>query len=128
MAADSNEPRPWTRLDSVLGILSLWLGVAPVVLMGTQWLLAWAMLGHRPVVYLDDPGELGGFMNAFGLCTGISFPLLLAIWPWFAIYWLVRHGKSRLGKVMALANFLLPVASFAILRADPYGITSWWFD
>jgi hypothetical protein len=127
-AAVAKSPRPWKRADSVLGILSLWLGVAPVVLMGSQWLLVWAIQGHRPVMWIDDPGGFGGFMNAFGVCTGISLLLLPAIWPWFAIYWLVRHGRSRPGKVMALANFVLPVASFFILRADPLGIASWWFD
>ena len=44
LAANANEPRPWKRADSVLGILSLSLGVAPVVLLGILCLVAWVRL------------------------------------------------------------------------------------
>ena len=121
-------PLSWTRTDTALAMISLVWSVAPIVLMAAHWLAAWAVLGHRPRPWVDDPGQIGGAVNILGFLTAFSILHLPAVLLWFPAYWLVRHRKTRLGKVMALATLLLPLSSVFILRADPLGIVTWWFD
>lgn len=129
MADSFESPRPWTRTDSLLAVASLGLSVAPVVLIGVQWVATWASLGHRPIYNggLDYREGFGGILELLDMLSALAAVLLFAM-PFCSLFWWVRRRESRTGRILALATLVLPVASFAILWADPYGITSWWVD
>jgi hypothetical protein len=121
-------PRPWTRVDRIAAAATPVLGVAPVVLITGQWLATWTMLGRRPVPSIDDPKSFGGLLDLVHAFATLAVVALPPVWLGLAAYWWVRHRRSRAGKILAAAAILLPLASAAILRADPLEITTWWMD
>jgi hypothetical protein len=128
MALTTASRTTWTRGHSVYALLSLSASIAPVALMPLEWGVAWVCLGRRPVPSLDDPGGIEGLPSFLGLFTGASLlllPIALLVAP---LAWAIHCGESRIGKILVVANLLLALSSIIILRSDPLGIVSWWFD
>lgn len=96
--------------------------------MSAEWVVAWICLGHRPVPSVDDPGSIDGLPSVLGWLTGASLvllPLTLLVVP---LAWAIHCGESRIGKILVVSTLLLALSSIVILRSDPLGIASWWFD
>jgi hypothetical protein len=128
MALTTAARRSWTKSDSGYAVLSLFASVAPVVLMGIEWAVAWLCLGRRPVPSMDDPKSIEGLPSVLGWLTGASLvlsPVTLLVVP---LAWAIHCGESRIGKILAGSTLFLGLSSIMILRSDPLGITSWWFD
>jgi hypothetical protein len=128
MATTTAARRAWTPADSRYAVLSLFLSVAPVVLMSIEWAVAWICLGRRPVPSVDDPGEIEGLPSVLGWLTGASLVLLPVTLLAVPLAWAIHRGESRIGKILVVSTLLLALSSMVILRSDPLGITSWWFD
>jgi hypothetical protein len=128
MALSTAARRSWTKADSRYAVLSLFACVAPVVLMGVEWAVAWICLGHRPVPSVDDPKAIEGLPSVLGLLTGFSLVLLPVTLLLVPLAWAIHCGESRIGKILVVSTLLLALSSIVILRSDPLGIASWWFD
>ncbi|MCW1922789.1 hypothetical protein OKA05_09525 [Luteolibacter arcticus] len=128
MDADVNDPQSWTRADSVKAVISLFLGVAPILFIVLEWSVAWWTLGHRPRPMVDDPkwiGELVSFLHWLSL---LALMALILIFPWSALHWMARHGGSRGGQLVALGCFLFPLSTLVILYYSNFEPIGWWMD
>jgi hypothetical protein len=130
MAATANatDPQAWTRSDSVKAVISLLLGVAPILFILLEWAVAWWTLGHRPVPMVDDPERVGGLVPFLHGLSAFSLLSLILIFPWASLHWIGRHGSSRTGQLVALGCFLLPLSTLVVLRFSSFEPIGWWLD
>ncbi len=108
----------------------------PLVLVVSLYLcrgLARLRLGHWPRPMLDDPASLG---LAVHLCCGwvgflmvVGLPLSLVLHgAWVLLYVTepaAREKRLRIAEIVALVLLVIVVW---FLRADPHGMTTWYFD
>jgi hypothetical protein len=126
--AHATDPQSWTRSDSVKAMISLVLGVAPLLFIFLEWSVAWWTLGHRPVPMVDDPKGIGGVVPVLHWTSKISLLSLILIFPWASLHWIGRHGGSRTGQMVALGCFLLPLSTLVVLCISNFEPISWWLD
>lgn len=122
------ERRPWSTAHSLGAAASLLLGVAPVLLIGLQWGVAWLTLGRPPRPMLDDPKFISPLVTVLGVIAGFCLALL-PVQPFLLplLWWRIARETPQ-WKLIALGCVVLPIASVVILRQDPFSIVTWWFD
>jgi hypothetical protein len=77
---------------------------------------------------VDDPNSIEGLPSLLGLLTGLSLVLLPVTLLVAPLGWAIHCGESRIGKILVVSTPLLALSSIVILRSDPLGVASWWFD
>lgn len=95
------------------------------------WLVAWAILGHRPVYAPggpDDPTRALGYAHHAALLLTISFPLgmLLGLVS-VLIVGITRRAPGR-AILWAVALVVLWIAFFNLVWWDPHGAVEWLGD
>jgi hypothetical protein len=121
-------PAPWTRRRTVGAVASLLWCVSPVLLLGLEWGIACLTLGHPPVPMIDDPKFISPLSSLLHAVTALSLVTILAAPFTLRFVWLRHSIRNRQTILIAVACFLLPIASIFIFRADPFDIVGWWFD
>jgi len=128
------------RAQRIADVCALALRVYPFLMAGwlyAGWLVAWIVLGHEPVPYVDDPKGLGlpvmVPLTAHGilmLAAPVALPAGLGFAPYRAAKAARRRGRS---KTAAVVTTLLTVAgawalTFWLYRSDPQRVVDWWMD
>jgi hypothetical protein len=111
------------------GVISPWIWLSTVY---TVWLIAWVQLGRRPRPLLDDPKNLGGWVDiphtASVLLFMIAFPLLGAAVGAALSLGVFGKGKWNVALLSFGALLLSWTAAFAVARLDPGRVVAWYLD
>ena len=96
-----------------------------------QWLLSWALLGHRPRPSLDDPKSIDGALP-LRLLTEIlmlGFLPMLPVAGVLQVFTPIWHQSGWPRYAGGVAAVLLAwVGTVLWLLADPGRVLYWWFD
>ncbi|RYD78036.1 MAG: hypothetical protein EOP84_14770 [Verrucomicrobiaceae bacterium] len=123
----TDESQSWKRADSVKAVISLFLGIAPILFIVLEWSVAWWTLGQRPLL-TDDPKWIGGMVPFLHWLSLLSLGALFLVFPWSSFYWVARHGGRRTGQMVALGCLLFPLCSLIILCFSSFEPIGWWLD
>jgi len=126
-AVDAALSPSWTRADSVKAVVSLFLGIAPIVFIVLEWASGWWILGHRPLP-TDSPKWIGGVVPFLHWLSRFFLVALFWVFPWSSLHWIARHGGSRTGQMVALGCFLLPLSTLVVLCFSDLESIVWWMD
>jgi formate hydrogenlyase subunit 3/multisubunit Na+/H+ antiporter MnhD subunit len=126
MSTAVTDPQAWTRADCVKAVISLLLGIAPILFMILEWSVAWWILGRQPESMIDDPKQMGGVVWFLDRLSLFFLLALFLIFPWSSLHWIGRHGGSRTGQLVALGCFLLPLSTLVVLRISNFAPIVWW--
>ena len=95
------------------------------------WLMAWGILGHRPVYYpsgSDDPKLVLGNAYYPAAMLFVLFPLGMVLGlGGVVIHWITRRAPGR-AILWAAALVGLWVVFWALVSWDPYGAIEWLAD
>lgn len=96
------------------------------------WLVAWVLLGHRPVPSLDDPKSIAAVVDAPYLVTEVVFtglPFALTAGLVATAWYSLRRSTSSSAAARAVGGF---AASWALAAAfliwDPLRVADWFLD
>ena len=129
-----DDVRPaWVRRLGVL--LCFYPPLLLAALYGTG-LAAWAVLGHRPVPFVNDAALISPIVE---IPRWVFALLLISAWPVLATHLALgvvamvawrRAGRriDRRGVVLAIAGTLAWSAAFVVLWWDPWRVTDWYTD
>jgi hypothetical protein len=96
------------------------------------WFTAWAVIGHRPVAYVDDPSGLSAWVDAAYVVSGlmlIAFPVAIAAGIMATVWYGAVRRRSRLAITAAvLLLILLWIAALGVIRWDPLSVGDWYMD
>ena len=120
------------------GRIAVALMLYPALLVGAPyatWLVAWAILGHRPVAFLNDPADISVAVDV----ARLAFLLLLVLAPVglgahvvTGVVWLaVSPGEKRVwqrGAAVATLAAALWAAAYVLLTWDPGDVGAWFMD
>ena len=125
-----------TRLGGWIRSLHAAVLLYPVLLAAAfygPWFGAWAALGRRPRLYLDDPSATAGLSypvagGIVALLPGAAVLLLLSVV--FRLFPIVDPmPRRRPQELVWLGGTLaLWIGMLWLIRADPLGVVNWWFD
>ena len=98
------------------------------------WLVAWIQLGHRPRPMLDDPKDIGGFMDFAYFVPGfllLAMPALIPLGLAASFFCPLRVCRGRrfiLSTTLVVLYVALCTFALVGLRKDPGGVVEWWLD
>jgi hypothetical protein len=107
--------------------------IYPLITLGAlygEWMLAWLVLGHRPVPWMNDPKDiLGGFAHLLTMIVFLgALPAALG-GAVVNLIWVVDYkGAPIIGVTRLLLFWTLWLALLVILKWDPLTIGKWWID
>jgi hypothetical protein len=117
--------RPLARRASA----SLCFPLVPLALLYGEWLLTWAILGHRPVPGVDEAGTIAGA----GWIHGLTLFALVLSWPAPIVALVLNAAHVAVNRptlLLILARVAAIVLSclglYALVRCDPGDIYVWW--
>ncbi len=97
-----------------------------------NWLIAWAVLGHRPVLYIDDPASISVANNVFNyLCIAaiVLLPVVLFAGLFLStLYAILRKWSIPLIVSQCIGYIWWWMLAIALLRGDPIGVMAWFMD
>lgn len=125
-------PRDPKRLSRLACTIAFAYPLALVSAIYGSWLLAWLVLGRRPVASMDDPTQISPFVTVAYYASG----LVLVGSPVAAILGIVATvGFARTLRLPARAAVILPLllaalwaGTIALLRSNVLDVNRWWFD
>lgn len=128
---DDGGPSLSVRPLTVVTNLAIFYPVLTVGALYTEWLLAWAILGHQPRVSLDDPKDIPG-SNWLGLLVMLLF---IGWWPMGCVGAVLIGLGAILGQlrghrllVRVIGFVVLWAGAFGLLWWDPLRVAEWWID
>ena len=108
------------------------LGTYPLLTLAAlyvTWLVAWVSLGHMPRSSLDDPAQIGPWVDV----SAVAFALLrLGMLPAFAVHiglavaTIARTGRRTLAPLAAAAAAW--IVAYVVLAVDPGRVLYWYMD
>lgn len=122
----------WTGWGLALCILTFsYPGLLVASLYGT-WLVAWSVLGHRPVPSIDDPKSISPLVSVPYVASFVVFlgalPACLLGLLLVPIFGVAQRLRWTVLCTMELGLAALWFATFALVRWDPLRVMYWFMD
>jgi hypothetical protein len=97
-----------------------------------EWLVAWAVLGHRPEPMVNDPKGIAGVQSIHFVVQSL---LILGALPAFVtgavvnvMYVIDRRLTAVMGCLRLILFWIAWPALLAFFRLRPSEMLDWWFD